>query len=116
MAWPGRELAIAHGAELPAQGLLGDGDAELLEDPLRQIDQPPAHHAMDCGDRSALNHPRNGSAMGIIELGGLPRRFTIQKPIRAVRIEPDHPVPDDLQTNAADLGCLGARCTVIDSR
>ena len=29
------------------QGLLGDGDAELLEDPLRQINQPPAHHAVE---------------------------------------------------------------------
>ena len=33
MARPCRELAIAHGAQLPAERLLGDRDAELLEDP-----------------------------------------------------------------------------------
>jgi hypothetical protein len=71
---------------------------------------------MDRRDRTALDHPRNGSAMAIVELGGLARRFTIQQPIRAVRVEPDHPVPDDLPTNAADLGCLVARCSVIDRR
>ena len=42
-----REFAVAHGAQLPAERLLGDSDAELLKDPLRQIDQPPAHNAVD---------------------------------------------------------------------
>ena len=28
-----------HGPQLPAQSLPGDGDAEFLKDPLRQIDQ-----------------------------------------------------------------------------
>jgi hypothetical protein len=42
MARAGRQLAIAHGAQLPAERLLGDRDAALLEYPLRQIDQPPA--------------------------------------------------------------------------
>jgi hypothetical protein len=38
VAWPGREFTVAHGAQFPAERLLGDGDAELLEDPLRKID------------------------------------------------------------------------------
>ena len=78
MTRAGRELAIAHGAQLPAERLLGDRDAELLEYPLRQIDQPPAHHAMDRRDWAALDHPRNGLALGVIELGGLARRFAVQ--------------------------------------
>src|SRR5262249_31260112 len=64
----GRELAVAHGAQLPAERLLGDRDAEFLEDPLRQIDQPPAHHAMDRRDRAALDHAGDGPPLKVIEL------------------------------------------------
>src|SRR5262245_23251233 len=60
VARSGREFAVAHGAQLPAERLLGDRDAEFLEDPLRQIDQPPAHHAMDRRDRAALDHAGDG--------------------------------------------------------
>lgn len=70
MAWAGREFAVAQGAQLPAERLLGDRDAELLKDPLRQIDQPPAHHAVNRWDRAALDHPRDGLALGITELRG----------------------------------------------
>ena len=114
VAWPRRELAIAHGAKLPAQGLLGDGDTELLIDPLRQIDQAPAHHSMGRRDRAALDHPRNGLALNIVELRGLARRFAVEQAVRAARIEPHHPVPNDLKSDATDLRCLGARRTVID--
>jgi len=38
---------------------------------LRQIDQPPAHHAMDRQDWAALDHPNDRLALAIIELGGL---------------------------------------------
>ena len=52
MARPCRELAVAHGAQFPTERLLGDRDAEFFEDPLRQIDQSPAHHAVDCRNRA----------------------------------------------------------------
>jgi hypothetical protein len=35
-----RKLAISHRAEHAAQGLLGDGDTELLENPLAKVDDP----------------------------------------------------------------------------
>lgn len=73
MTWPGRELAVAHGAQLPAERLLGDADAELLEDPLRQIDQSPAHHAVDSRDRATLDHAGNRLALDVIEFGRLAR-------------------------------------------
>jgi hypothetical protein len=112
----GRELAITHGPQLPAQGLLGNGDAELLEDPLRQIDQPPSHHPVDSRDRASLDHPLNGSALDVIKLRGLARRFAVQKTVGASRIEAEHPIADDLKSHAPDLRCLAARCTVIDRR
>src|ERR1700680_1373226 len=116
MPGPGRELAIAHGAQLPAQCLLGNADAELLEDPLRQIDQPPAHHAVDRRDRTALDHPCDDLALGIVELRWLARRFAVKQAVRASRIEPEHPIPDDLEPDIAELRSLTARRTVIDRR
>src|SRR4029077_1102480 len=68
MARPCRELAVAHGAQLPAERLLGDRDAELLEDPLCQIDQPPTHHAVDCRNRPTLDHAGDGLALDVVEL------------------------------------------------
>jgi len=116
MARTGRKLAVAHGSQLPAQCLLGDGDTELLEDPLRQIDQPPAHHAMDRRDRATFDHPRHGLALGIVELRGLARRFAVKKAVRPSRIEPDHPIPDNLESDTAELRRFAARPTVIDRR
>src|SRR5260370_22282838 len=49
-----RQPAEPHGPQFPAQGLRADRHAKLLEHPLRQIDEPPAHHAMDRRDRTAL--------------------------------------------------------------
>ncbi len=114
MAWTSREFAVAHGAQLPAERLLGDRDAELLEYPLREINQPPAHHPVDRRDRAALDHPRNRLALRVIELRGLPWRLAVQETVRPPRVEPQHPVPDDLKPNAADLRRLGARRAVID--
>ena len=71
MTRPSREFAVAHGAQLSAERLLGDDDAELLEDPLRQIDQPPAHHAMDRRDRARIDPGHQGRAMRVGELGRL---------------------------------------------
>src|SRR5256886_13913694 len=79
VARSGREFAVAHGAQLPAERLLGDRDAEFLEDPLRQIDQPPAHHAMDRRDRATLDHAGDGLTLEVIELGRLTRRLAVQK-------------------------------------
>jgi hypothetical protein len=43
-------------------------------------------------------------------------RFAVQKTIGAMLIEPQHPIPDDLKPNAADLRGLGAGRTVVDRR
>jgi xanthine/CO dehydrogenase XdhC/CoxF family maturation factor len=47
MARASRELAISHLAQHAAQRLLGDSDTELLENPLAEIDDPPAHDPMN---------------------------------------------------------------------
>ena len=90
MAGSCRELAVAHRAKLPAQRLFGDRDAELLVDPLRKIDQPPAHHTVDRRDPAALDHPHNRLALHIIELRGLTWRFAVKQAGSPPRIEPHH--------------------------
>src|SRR5476651_522265 len=114
VARTGREFAVAQGAQLPAERLLGDGDAELLKYPLRQIDQPPAHHAVDSRDRAALDHPHNGLALHIIEFRGLTRRFAVQETVGTPCVKPQHPIPDDLKPDAADLRGLSSLCPVVD--
>jgi hypothetical protein len=52
-----RQLAIPHGAQFPAQRLPGDDDAELLEDPLAKIDDPPPHDPMN-GRKSPITRER----------------------------------------------------------
>jgi hypothetical protein len=66
MAWSGGELAIAHLAQLAAQRLDGDGEAELLKHPLRQINQPPAHDPVDRRRRSFLYDVHQRRAMRVI--------------------------------------------------
>lgn len=55
MVRSGRKLAMAHGPQFPAHGLLGDAEAELLVQPLAKIDDPSAHHAMDRRRRSLFD-------------------------------------------------------------
>ncbi len=85
---PGREFAVAHGAQFPAERLLGDGDTELFKDPLREIDQPPAHHAVNRRDRATLDHSGDRLALAIIELAGLAWRLAVQQTVGAPRVKP----------------------------
>jgi len=74
---PRRQLAIAHGAQLPAQRLLGDDDAELLEHPLAEIDDPPAHDAVNRWNRATLDDRRQCGSMVVIQARLRSRRFAI---------------------------------------
>jgi hypothetical protein len=47
---------MIHDPQLPAHGLGGDDDAVFLEHPLAEVDKPPAHEAMQGGDRTVFNH------------------------------------------------------------
>jgi hypothetical protein len=51
---------------------------------------------MNCRDRAALDHLGDCLTLAIIELGGLAWRLSIQQTLRALRVEPQYPVPDDL--------------------
>ena len=114
VARTGRELAIVHGAQLPAQGLLGDRDPELLPEPLDQVDQTPAHHAVEGRDGPLLDDGLQGRAMRVGELGGLARRLAVDQALGPMGVELHHPVAHDLHRDPADPGRLGAGCPLID--
>ena len=54
--------------------------------------------------------------MFVIQKRRLPRRFTIDKAIRAVGVETKNPVANDLKRHAADLRRLATRGPVVNRR
>src|SRR5215469_13271578 len=111
-----RELAITHRSQLAAERLLGDADLELVPDPLAEVDDAPAHDAMDGRDRSALDHCHQRHAVPVIQSRRLPWRLAIDQALRATRVELEHPVTHDLQCHAADRGRLCPGRPIIDRR
>ena len=63
----GGELAIAQGPQFPAQGLFGDNDPKLLEQPLAEIDDAPTNYAVDGGNRAALDNGGKRFSMRFVE-------------------------------------------------
>src|ERR1700722_20653002 len=116
MARASRELAITHLAQHAAQRLLGDDDAEFLENPLAEIDDPPAHDPVNRWNWAALDDRDERGAMRVVQPRRLPRRLAINQAVRALRVEPDHPVANDLQSDAPDLRRFGAARAVVNRR
>src|SRR5262249_46661114 len=96
-------------SQLPAGSRFGDFVADSFHVPLRQTDRPPAPPAMHRGDRATLDHAGDGLPLSVVELGRLSCRLAIQETVRTAGVEAQHPVPDDLKSDTADLGRLGAR-------
>jgi hypothetical protein len=102
MARPCRELAKSHAPQLAAERLLGDRDAELFEEPLRQIDETRAHDAMDGRDRAVLHDLPQGLALMVVEEARSARRLAGQETVGTVSVEAKNPMADDLQSDAAN--------------
>ena len=63
MARPSRQFTEAEGAQFAAQGLLADRNGKLVKNPLRQVDQPPAHHPVHRRVGTGLNDPLQRRAL-----------------------------------------------------
>ncbi len=103
--------AHRHGAEphLPqdaAHRLLRERDAELLPEPLHQVLQTPAHHAMNRPGRALFPHRRQPRLLLRVQLRQLTRSLAIDQTLRARAIEAMHPVPQSLAVHAADQGAF----------
>ena len=112
--WAGGELAKAQLSHGPADRRLVQADAELLKDPRDPVLQPPANHAVNGRDGSALHDAGQSSTLFIIQLGGAPGCLTIDQSIWTSRVEPQHPIANRLETNPADPSRLYPGAPVID--
>src|SRR5271166_2532778 len=97
-----------------AQRLLGDDDAEFLVNPLAEIDDPPSHHAMNGGDRAALDDRGQRGSVRIVQPRRLSWRLAINQTVRPVRVELEHPIANDLKRHTANLRRLGASCPFVN--
>jgi hypothetical protein len=116
VAWPRRQLAVAHGAKLAAQRLRADRHRELVLDPLNEIDQPPAHNAVRRRDGAALDSRRQRCPLAGVEPRATPGRFAVDQSIGSVAVEPQHPVPNRLQADAADKRRRAPAATTVNRR
>src|SRR6202453_4404855 len=114
MARSRRELSIAERAQFAAQDLFGDRDAILTEYPLRKIDQPPAHDAMDRRVRTSLDHGDERTPLVVIELRGMPGRLAVDQAIRPPEIKSQDPIANGLQPHAPEQSRVRARAAVIN--
>src|SRR5271156_2472406 len=116
VAGPRRQSPEAHGPQFPAERLLTDRDVELLMEPLHQIDEPPADHAMYRRHRATLDDLRQLSAPLVGEDRDLARRLAVYKARRTLGIEPQNPIAKRLKPDTTDLGGMASRSSVIDLR
>jgi hypothetical protein len=83
MAEPTSRCATKYSHQLKGSGNVHSVPIRLT----RQIHQPPAHHAVDGGIGSGIDDLGQRLALGGVEDRGVARRFAVQQPIRAVRVE-----------------------------
>ena len=113
---PCRQFAIAHGAQVAAQGLLADRHAIFAEQPLDQIDDPPANHPMRSRDRTLFDDSRQRLFVLSSEHRTRARCLAIEQPVGPARVEAQHPVPNRLQAHAADICRRVPRTTIVYHR
>ncbi len=108
------EFAEPHGAQLPAERLPAHGHPELIPQPLRQIDQPPAHDPVEIGLRAGFDRRDQGRALLLVQERPLPGCLPVGKAPRTVSVEAQNPVADRLQIDPADPGRMGPQRPLID--
>jgi hypothetical protein len=92
---------------IPAQSLRGERD-NSSKIHWAQIDEPPAHHAVDRPERVFVDHLYERRPVRVFQFRRLARRILINEAAGAAGVELRHPIPHDLQRRPADLGRLGA--------
>ena len=71
---------------MAAQRLLGDDDAEFFENPLAEIDDPPAHDPMNRRNRAALDDRGERRPMRVVKPGWLSRRLAVDQALRPLGV------------------------------
>ena len=113
MARARRQLDVTQFLQLAPYGGCIERHRELVVKPLDQVDQPPAHNPMNRRDRPALDCVNKGMTLRIIEPGPGAGSLAVKQAIRASFIEPNHPVPHDLQAHTTDPRRRSPAATII---
>jgi len=79
-----------------------------------KILQPPSDDAIHGGDGATLHQVDQGTALLFVQLGCGAGSLSIQKPVGALRVEANDPVPHDLKTDATNLGGYAATFSVVN--
>jgi hypothetical protein len=114
MARPRRELSIPQRAKFAAEDLFGDRQAIFVEQPLCEIDKPPAHDLMNRGDWTGLDHGHERAPLFVIEFRGTPGRLAVVEPIGSLGIEAKNPIANGLEPDPAKPGRVSPRATLIN--
>src|SRR5215213_4958207 len=85
-----------------------------MPDPLDEVDQAPAHPAVEGRNGPLLDDGLQGRAMRVGEFRGLAGRLAVDQARGPMGVEFHHPVAHDLHRDPADPGRLGAGCPLID--
>ena len=99
---PCRQFAIAHGAQVAAQGLLADRHALFIEQPLHQIDDPPTNHAMRSRDRTLFDDLGQCPFMLSSKHRTRARRLAVKQALGPVDVETQHPIPTDASNTSVN--------------
>ena len=108
MTGAGRKLGVSHGRQFPPQGLPAHRYTERLPYPLRQIRQSPPDDTVDGRHRATFDNLHQRLEVRAIEEDAPARRLLVNQADRAFGVEPQHPIPDDLKTDAANTRSAAA--------
>ena len=111
-----RELAEPERPQLPTDRRHAHRDPERFPEPLREVDQPPAHHPVAPGLGSGLHDLRQRRALVRFQRRSLAGRLAVDQTGRPLGVEAHNPVPDDLQPDATDPRRLRPGAAVPDRR
>lgn len=103
--WSGWELAVCQGARFAARGLRGGRHAGRRSQPLAEIAQRPAHHAVDRQDRVTVDLGRQNLSMRTGRPWRRSKCLAITQPAQHFRSEPIHAAWQELQSNAPNQRC-----------
>jgi hypothetical protein len=109
-----RNLAEPQSLQRPPDGRFIQRDAEFLEDPVRQVLEPPAHHPVSRRDRSAFDDLGQRLALAFVELPRLARCLAIDQSAWTFGVEAQDPIPDDLTIDPANHSRLAASAAIVD--
>ena len=114
MARPCRDLDEAQRLQLTAHRALVQGDPELVPEPLYEILQAPAHHAVDSRDRPALDDLAKRPTLSLRQLRARTWGLAVDQTIGPLGVETQNPVANDLKPNPAERRRIAATAPFVD--